>query len=82
MEISCDIVDRSKNVNTHGSRSDVISSLAMPSGASLKGSVTQYNDIESRLAISKAVYNEITFKVRGNNGLTEIGSVLLELYIG
>ena len=54
----------------------------MPSGASLKGSVTQYNDIESRLAISKGVYNEITFKVRGNNGSTEIGSVLLELYIG
>ena len=68
-------------INTRGSRSDVISSLPIPANT-LKGSVTQYNDIESRVAINKDVYNEITFKVSGNNGSTESGSVLLELYIG
>ena len=81
VEISCSIVDRNKNTNTHGTPSDVISSLAIPADT-LKGSVTQYNDIESRVRVNKGVFNEITFKVRGNNETTEIGSILLECYIG
>ena len=82
VQISCSIVGRSMNVDTNGKRSNVISSHIAIHSDTLNGSVTQYNDIESRVVVSKGAYNEITFKVRGNNGSTEIGSVLLELYVG
>ena len=50
----------------------------------MKGSVTHFNKIDSRVSINKGQYNALNFFVHTNtegpNG-NPIGSILLELYI-
>ena len=81
IKISCDAVDRSSNIDNDGKRSAVKISLPITTNDTLKGSVSHYTDIESKISINKGVYNKLTFEKISNNGKRHFGSILLELYI-
>ena len=76
IEVSCNLVKMSDNINTNGKRSDIMSTLSITTTQTLKGSVQHYFDIESRVPIFNGVVNRIEFNVTKN-----VGNVLLELYI-
>ena len=81
VEVSCEIVDRSRVIDPHGKRSSVISTLPVITDGSLKGTVVHYKDIKSKVPISKCSFNVKTFNVRANNESKFVGSVRLGLYI-
>ena len=76
IEVPCNLVRMSDNINTNGKRSDIMSTLPITTTQTLKGSVQHYFDIESRVPIFNGVVNRIEFNVTKN-----VGNVLLELYI-
>ena len=53
----------------------MITSLPIATNQTLKGSITHFNNIDSRVSINKGQYNAIEFSVKS------IGKILLELYI-
>ena len=82
INISCNLVNESSNVHTEGTRSDVVTSLAVTTTQSLFGSVTEYFDIESKVPVNKGSFNQLKFYVTDQDGKpVEIGKILLELYI-
>ena len=82
INISCNLVNESFNVHTEGTRSDVVTSLAVTTTQSLLGSVTEYFDIESKVPVNKGSFNQLKFYVTDQDGKpVEIGKILLELYI-
>ncbi|CAB3986979.1 Hypothetical predicted protein [Paramuricea clavata] len=82
INISCNLVNESFNVHTEGTRSDVVTSLAVTTTQSLFGSVTEYFDIESKVPVNKGSFNQLKFYVTDQDGKpVEIGKILLELYI-
>ena len=80
LDIKCNIVDKSKNINDDGKYSDVIASLPIPTDKTLKGSLTQYSDINSKVEINKGTYNFLEIKAFSNIE-RYAGDVLLEMYI-
>ena len=80
LDIKCNIVDKSSNVDNDGQYSDVIASLPIPTDKTLKGSLTHYSDIGSRVKINKGIYSSLEFKVSSNID-RYVGDILLELYI-
>ena len=76
---SCDAVDRTCNNDNTGKRSPAILTLPITTKESLKGSVTHFTDIESKIPINKGVYNKLCFDVITNNNKTHHGSTLMEL---
>ena len=60
------MINRHHNIHTHGKRSAVISSLPITTTQPLRGSTTQFTDIEGRIPINKGSYNQITFNLHGN----------------
>ena len=80
LDIKCNIVNKSKNINNDGKYSDVIASLPIPTDKTLKGSLTHYSDVNSKVSIDKGTYNFLEFKVSSNIE-RYAGDVLLELYI-
>lgn len=85
VEVSCEIVDRSRVIDAHGMRimhiawwSSVISTLPVITDGSLKGTVVHYKDMESEVPISKGSFNMINFNVHANNESKFVGSVLLD----
>jgi hypothetical protein len=82
INISCNLVNDSFNVHTEGTRSDVVTSLAVTTTQSLLGSVTEYFDIESKVPVNKGSFNQLKFYVTDQDGKpVEIDKILLELYI-
>ena len=81
ISICCDAVDRMKNFDNEGKRSCMITSLPIATNQTLKGSVTHFKSIDSRVSINKGQYNAVNFAVLANNDVKLIGSILLELYI-
>ena len=81
ISICCDAVDRIKNFDNEGKRSCMITSLPIATNQTLKGSVTHFKSIDSRVSINKGQYNAVNFAVLANNDVKLIGSILLELYI-
>ena len=65
----------------YGKRSATLSALPITTIESLKESVSNYADIESKLPINKCVYNKLNFTVFGNNNKTRFGSILFEFYM-
>ena len=63
VEVSCDIVDRSRVIGPHCERSSVISTLLVTTDGSLKGTVVHYKDIECRVPIRKGTFYGIRFNV-------------------
>ena len=59
----------------------MITSLPITTNQTLKGSVTHFDNINSRVSINKGQYNTLNFTVLANNDVNLIGSILLELYI-
>lgn len=82
VEVSCDIVDTERNFNRHGDRSSIITTLPVGSKGVVNGTSTQYVDVESKTYLLNGIYDQISFTVQGNNGSENIGSVLMEIYIG
>ena len=80
LDISCNIVDKSNNIDNDGQYSDVIASVPIPTDKTLKGSLSHYSDIGSRVEINKGIYSSIEFKV-SSNVHRFVGDILLELYI-
>ena len=81
IQINCDAVDRTCNIDNDGKRSATLLTLPITTKDSLKGSVSHYTDIESKIPINKGVYNKLFFDVITNNKKTHFGSILMELYI-
>ena len=80
LDIKCNIVDKSNNIDNKGEYSDVIASLSIPTDKTLKGSLSHYNDINSMVKINRGTYNFLEFKVSSNID-RYAGDILLELYI-
>ena len=80
LDISCNIVDKSKNIDYNGGYSDVMASIPIPTDKTLKGSLSHYSDINSKVSINRGTYNFLEFKVSSNIE-RYVGDVLLELYI-
>ena len=80
LDIKCNIVDKQKNIDSDGGYSEVISSLPIPTDRTLKGSLSHYNDINSKVKINKGTYNFLEFKAMSNID-RYAGNVLLEMYI-
>ena len=80
LDIKCNIVDKQKNIDSSGGYSDVIASLPIPTDRTLKGSLSHYNDINSKVKINKGTYNYLEFKALSNID-RYAGNVLLEMYI-
>ena len=47
----------------------------------LKGSVTHFSNVDSKVSINKGQYNSLNFTVFANNDVMLVGSILLELFI-
>ena len=80
LDIKCDVVDKSKNIDDDGKYSDVIASLPIPTDKALKWTQTHYSDINSVVEINKGICSSINFKVSSNID-QYVGDILLELYI-
>ena len=80
LDIKCNIVDKSNNIDNKGEYSDVIASIPIPTDKTLKGSLSHYSDIGSRVKINRGTYNCLEFKVSSNIN-RYVGDILLELYI-
>ena len=83
VNVSCNVVDKSKNIDQNGKYSDIIASIPIPTDKSLKGTLSHHNNINSKVSINRGTYNFLEFKVSSNvvNDTRTIGNVLLELYI-
>ena len=83
VNVSCNVVDKSKNIDQNGKYSDIIASIPIPTDKSLKGTLSHHNNINSKVSIDRGTYNFLEFKVSSNvvNDTRTIGNVLLELYI-
>ena len=80
LDISCNIVDKSNNIDNKGEYSDVIASIPIPTDKTLKGSLSHYSDINSKVKINRGIYSSLEFKV-SSNIQRYVGDILLELYI-
>ena len=80
LDISCNIVDKSNNIDNDGQYSDVIASVPIPTDKTLKGSLSHYSDINSKVKINRGIYSSLEFKVSSNID-RYAGDILLELYI-
>ena len=80
LDIKCNIVDKSKNINSSGGYSDVIASLPIPTDRTLKGSLSHHSDINSKVKLNRGTYNFLEFKALSNIE-RYAGNVLLEMYI-
>ena len=80
LDISCSVVDKSKNIDNNGLYSDVIASLPIPTDKRLKGTLTHYNDVNSKVSINRGTYNFLKFEASSNIE-RYAGDVLLEMYI-
>ena len=83
VNISCNMIDKSKNF-VNGKKSDILVQIPITTQQTLKGSVSRiYPPEETKgrgMSLSNGIYNEIKFKVEGNNS-SSIGNVLLEMVI-
>ena len=80
LNVKCNIVDKSKNIDNKGEYSNVIASLPIPTDKTLKGTLTHYSDINSKVSINRGTYNFLEFEA-SSNVERYAGDVLLELYI-
>ena len=80
LDVKCNIVDKSKNIDNKGEYSNVIASLPIPTDKTLKGTLTHYSDINSKVSINRGTYNFLEFEA-SSNVERYAGDVLLELYI-
>ena len=83
IDVSCNIVNKSKNIDQNGKYSNVIANVPTPTDRLLKGTTSHYNNINSKVSIDRGTYNFLEFKVSSNvvGDECSIGDVLLELYI-
>ena len=82
INISCNMIDKSKNL-VNGKRSDIIIQIPITTHQILKGSVSRIyppSEETKGIKLSNGIYNEIKFKVEGNNS-SSIGNFLLEIII-
>ena len=80
LDIKCNIVDKSKNIDSSGGYSDVIACLPIPTDRTLKGSLSHYSDINSKVKLNRGTYNFLEFNALSNIS-RYAGDVLLEMYI-
>ena len=80
LDISSNIVDRSKNIDDDGKYSDVVTNLPIPTDKTLKGTLSYYHNIDSKVSINRGTYNHLEFKAVSNVN-RYAGDVLLEMYI-
>ena len=69
------------NIDNNGKHSGAILTLPITTKDSLKGLVSHYTDIESKIPMNMGVYNKLCFDVRTNNNKTHFVSTLMELFM-
>ena len=81
MNIYCNLINKSRNF-LNGKRSDILCQIPITTKQNLKGSVSNsfYSEEEGGIMLNNGIFNQIEFKVEGNNS-SSIGNVLLELTI-
>ena len=80
VNINCNIVNTSGNIDTDGHRSYALASLPIPSDL-LNSTVTKFKGIDSSVRITNGQFNRILFDVDTNIGDKVDMSLLLELYV-
>ena len=71
-----------ENINESVKRDNTLISLPITTKLSLFGSVMDYNDIESKVLVTKGVVNQLKFDVTDQDGNSvNVGKVLLECYL-
>ena len=80
LDVKCNIVDKSENIDSSGGYSDVIASLPIPTDRTLKGSLSHYSDINSKVKLNRGTYSSLKFEAFSNIS-RYAGDVLLEMYI-
>ena len=53
VNVSCNIVDKTENIDQNGNYSDVIASIPIPTDKSLKGTLSHHDNINSKVMINK-----------------------------
>ena len=81
VNIKCNIVNTSGNIDTDGHRSYALASLPIPSDQLLNSTVTKFKGIDSSVRITNGQFNRILFDVDTNIDDKVDMSLLLELYI-
>ena len=81
VNIKCDLIDRSHNF-VNGKRSDILIQIPITTQQLLKGSVSRFypQDTKNGIKLCNGIYNQIIFKVQGNNSHS-VGNVLLDICI-
>ena len=80
VDVSCSIVDTTKNIDQTGNYSNVIANIPIPTDKSLMGTLSHHT-IDSKVSINKGSYNFLKFNVGSNVDGRSVGDVLLEMYI-
>ena len=81
VNVNCNIVNTSGNIDTDGHRSYALSTLPIPSDQILISTVTKFKGINSNVRITNGQFNRILFDVDTNiEDKVDMG-LLLELYI-
>ena len=81
VNINCNIVNTSGNIDTDGHRSYALASLPIPSDQLLNSTVTKFKGINSSVRITNGQFNRVLFDVNTNISDKVDMSLLLELYI-
>lgn len=81
ININCDLVDTSGNIDTNGHRSYTLATLPIPSEQLLNSTVTNFKGINSSVTITNGRFNRLLFNVDTNINNKVDMSLLLELYI-
>ena len=81
VNINCNIVNTSGNIDADGYRSYALASLPIPSDQLLNSTVTKFKGINSSVRITNGQFNRILFDTDTNIDDKVDMSLLLELYI-
>ena len=82
LNVSCNIVDTSKNIDQKGNYSNVVAFIPLISDRSLKGNLKFFNNVDSKVSINCGTYASLRFGITNNTVNTrDVGEFLLEFYI-
>ena len=82
LAITCDLVDKSKNIGLDGKESDVLAFLPVTPGTRLNSSCHVYEKGDAQRTAKNAVVSEIVFTVKSNIAAKVNVNVLLNISLG
>ena len=80
VNIHCNLINKSRNF-VNGKRSNILCQIPITTKQTLKGSISDFfYPEEEGVSLNNGIFNQLEFKVEGNNSAS-IGNVLLEMTI-